>query len=75
MLNLIKGFSPRYAPPEVFARLHLRYATHTVEDDMMSDCYSLGALIWELLARQVRRSIKDRGRAKSWARRARRVQV
>jgi len=54
MLNLIKGFSPRYAPPEVFARLHLRYATHTVEDDMASDCYSLGALIWEIVARQVR---------------------
>ena len=54
MLNLIKGFSPRYAPPEVFARLHLRYATHTVEDDMMADCYSIGALVWEIVSRQVR---------------------
>jgi len=61
MLNLIKGFSPRYAPPEVFARLHLRFATHTLEDDMMADSYSLGALIWEIMSRQVRITCRWQG--------------
>jgi eukaryotic-like serine/threonine-protein kinase len=52
----IKGMSPRYAPPEVFARVHLRNASNTVEDDKMSDIYSLGVVLWETTARQVRRS-------------------
>ena len=49
----IKGMSPRYAPPEVFARVHLRNASNTVEDDKMSDVYSLGVVLWETTARQI----------------------
>jgi len=49
----IKGYSPRYAPPEVFARIHLRNASNSVEDDKLSDVYSLGVVIWETMARQV----------------------
>ena len=53
MLNLIKGFSPRYAPPEVFARVHLRTASNTIEDDKLSDVYSLGVVLWETMTRQI----------------------
>src|SRR5690606_39253522 len=49
----IKGMSPRYAPPEVFARVHLRNASNTVEDDKMSDAYSLGVVLWETMGRQI----------------------
>ena len=49
----IKGMSPRYAPPEVFARVHLRNASNTVEDDKMSDVYSLGVVLWETTARTI----------------------
>ena len=49
----IKGFSPRYAPPEVFARVHLRNASNTLEDDKTSDVYSIGVVIWETTARQI----------------------
>ena len=51
----IKGYSPRYAAPEVFARVHLRSSSNTIEDDKSSDVYSLGVVIWETTARQVRR--------------------
>ena len=50
----IKGYSPRYAPPEVFARIHLRNASNTIDDDKMSDVYSMGVVLWETMARQVR---------------------
>jgi serine/threonine protein kinase len=49
----IKGFSPRYSPPEVFARIHLRNSSNTVDDDKMSDIYSIGVVLWETMARQV----------------------
>ena len=49
----IKGYSPRYAPPEVFARIHLRNTSNTVDDDKMSDVYSVGVVIWETMTRQV----------------------
>jgi len=49
----IKGISPRYAPPEVFARVHLRHASNTLDDDRMSDVYSLGVVLWETMARQI----------------------
>jgi len=49
----IKGYSPRYAPPEVFARIHLRNASNTVEDDKMADVYSLGVVLWETMTRTV----------------------
>jgi len=45
--------SPRYAPPEVFARVHLKHASNTVDDDKMSDIYSLGVVLWETTARQI----------------------
>ena len=51
--DMIKGMSPRYAPPEVFARVHLRNASNTVEDDKMSDVYSMGVVLWETLARTI----------------------
>jgi len=49
----IKGYSPRYAPPEVLARIHLKNSMHSLEDDKISDVYSLGVVIWETMARQV----------------------
>ena len=52
-LDVIKGFSPRYAPPEVFARVHLRNASNTVEDDKASDVYAMGVVLWETTARQI----------------------
>jgi len=51
--DAIKGYSPRYAPPEVFARIHLRNSSNTVEDDKMSDVYSIGVVMWETMTRQV----------------------
>ena len=47
---MIRGISPRYAPPEVFARLNLRHSTNSIEDDKLSDVYSLGVIIYEMLA-------------------------
>jgi serine/threonine protein kinase len=49
----VKGFSPRYAPPEVFARIYLRHASNTVQDDKQADVYSMGVVIWETMTRQV----------------------
>jgi len=49
----IRGMSPRYAAPEVFARVHLKHASNTVDDDKMSDIYSLGVVLWETTARQI----------------------
>ena len=49
----VKGYSPRYSPPEVFARVHLRSSSNTIEDDKSSDVYSLGVVIWEATARMV----------------------
>jgi len=50
---LVNGFSPRYAPPEVFARAVLRNAATSVDDDKRSDIYALGATFWETLAREI----------------------
>jgi len=50
---VIRGLSPRYAAPEVFARLHLRSATSTVDDDKRSDMYSIGVTLWEMVARRI----------------------
>jgi len=49
----IKGISPRYAPPEVFARVHLKHSSNTLEDDKQSDVYSLGVVMWETMARLI----------------------
>eukprot|EP00160_Parvularia_atlantis_P015722 Unigene464_Nuclearia_a/m.1504 Unigene464_Nuclearia_a/g.1504 ORF Unigene464_Nuclearia_a/g.1504 Unigene464_Nuclearia_a/m.1504 type:complete len:788 (+) Unigene464_Nuclearia_a:4271-6634(+) len=51
--SVINGFSPRYAPPEVFARVHVKNTTNTVEDDKMSDVYSMGVVFWETFERKV----------------------
>ena len=51
--DAIKGFSPRYAAPEVFARVHLRSASNNLEDDKASDVYSLGVVLWETTARVI----------------------
>jgi serine/threonine protein kinase len=50
----VRGYSPRYAPPEVFARVHLRASSNTIDDDKSSDIYSLGVVLWETTARMVR---------------------
>jgi len=49
------GISPRYAAPEVFARMHLRnvHANSSIDDDKRSDVYSLGVTFWEVLSRKV----------------------
>ena len=49
----VKGLSPRYAPPEVFARAHLRFVSHPIEEDKMSDVYSLGVVLWETTTRMI----------------------
>jgi hypothetical protein len=46
-------FSPRYAPPEVLARRAMRSHASSFEDDKAADVYSMGAVIWEVVARQV----------------------
>lgn len=53
-LHAVRGISPRYASPEAFARLKLRHSTNTLEDDKMSDVYSVGVVVWELVTRMVR---------------------
>ena len=53
MNSKVKGMSPRYAAPEVFARMHLRFVSNTVEDDKMSDMYALGVCLWEATCRLV----------------------
>lgn len=50
---LIKGFSPRYAAPEVFARAHMRRGQSTADDDKRADVYSLGVTLWEIFARRI----------------------
>lgn len=52
--EVVKGLSPRYASPEVFARMHLRRTVHTVEDDQQADVYAMGVVIWETMTRQAR---------------------
>ena len=53
MNSKVKGMSPRYAAPEVFARMHLRFVSNTVEDDKMADMYALGVCLWETTCRLV----------------------
>ena len=49
----IRGFSPRYAAPEVFARLYAPGGyTSSIEDDKASDIFSLGVTIWEIIGRR-----------------------
>ena len=50
---VVNGLSPRYAAPEVFARLHLRNASSSVDDDKRSDMYSIGVTFWETLTRRI----------------------
>jgi serine/threonine protein kinase len=50
---VINGFSPRYAPPEVFARVHLKSSVTTVDDDKRSDVYSMGVTFWEVFIRRI----------------------
>jgi len=50
---VVHGFSPRYAPPEVFARMHMPGARSNVDDDKRSDMFSIGVTFWEILARRV----------------------
>jgi len=57
----IRGYSPRYSPPEVFARVHLRNASSSIDDDQVSDVYSMGVVMWETTTRQVRRARTRRG--------------
>jgi serine/threonine protein kinase, bacterial len=61
----IKGVSPRYAAPEVFARVHLRFASNTVDDDKSSDVYSLGVVLWETMSRLVRTHARTQARKHS----------
>ena len=46
----------------MFARVHLRNTSNSVEDDKMSDIYSMGVVIWETTARQVRCSKQQQQR-------------
>jgi serine/threonine protein kinase len=58
----VKGYSPRYAAPEVFARVHLRFVSNSVDDDKMADVYALGVVLWETTCRLVR----TRAHARRW---------
>ena len=51
--NGIRGLSPSYAPPEIFARVHMRNAQTSIEDDQSSDVYSMGVVLWETAARRI----------------------
>ena len=51
--NIVVGFSPRYAAPEVFARAHVKGSFSTVEDDKKSDVYAFGVIVWEMYMRQI----------------------
>jgi len=51
MVN-VKGFSPRYAAPEVFGRLTANATVVTVEDEMKGDVYSYAIILWEMMARK-----------------------
>ena len=63
-LSAVRGISPRYASPEAFARLKLRNSTTTLEDDKMSDVYSVGVVVWELVTRMV--TGRGGGRGVGW---------
>jgi len=47
----LKGMSPRYTAPEVFARMK-NDSQPTIEDDFKADAYSFAIIIWELLTRK-----------------------
>ena len=50
-----RTFNPRYAAPELFARRLVHYAGMSFEDEKPADVYAYGVIMWEILARQVRR--------------------
>jgi len=50
---IVLGLSPRYAAPEVFARMQLRSASWTVDDDKRSDVFAMGVTFWETMRRQM----------------------
>jgi hypothetical protein len=49
----VNGYSPRYAAPEVIARIQVKSAGSSLEDDMESDLYALGVVLWETLSRRI----------------------
>jgi hypothetical protein len=49
----VNGYSPRYAAPEVIARVQIKTASTTLEEDQLSDLYSLGVVLWEMLSRRI----------------------
>ena len=49
----VNGYSPRYAAPEVIARIQVKGTGNTLEDDQTSDMYSIGVLLWEVLSRRI----------------------
>jgi len=51
--EVVKGFSPRYAAPEVFASVASVGLTTDAEADKQSDVYSFAIILWELLTRRI----------------------
>jgi len=49
----VKGFSPRYAAPEVFGRLTANATSVTIEDEMKNDVYSYAIILWEMMTRKI----------------------
>lgn len=47
----IKGFSPRYAAPEVFVHSRLAHIALDLHQEQKSDIYAFGVVIWEILTR------------------------
>jgi len=48
----VKGFSPRYAAPEVFGRVMTNLKTLSIDDEMKSDVYSFAVILWQMMARK-----------------------
>ena len=49
----VNGYSPRYAAPEVINRVQIKSAASSLEEDQAADMYSVGVVLWEVLARRV----------------------
>ena len=50
MVN-VKGFSPRYAAPEVFAHSRLEHVGINLVQEQRSDIYAFGVVMWEIIER------------------------